>query len=561
MLRRLQLSLVLGVWAAAIPAAAQGSAAEFPEESSPPATAPAAPAPPAAEAEEEESTPEEPAGKSTVESVQVGTPTAAAPPTPEAKPDEKKTEGFETFVSGYFRAPMAIGISSRAHPAEPNAPTEAQYSYGPTRTVDSNYYSFAYTRLQEQDWVEVFVHAKKKHVEAAIGWMGYWFQSAGFRNPDAAWVPGLAYLTLDTDFDVGRLKPNVALTAGAWWPKFGYFEKYDTYTLGQYRQLGEQVRLAVPVSPDLKVTLVQGFGTGRDGSFNISSPAPYQSQVGLALLHYEHVQVTYKDLVDVGLHFNYQWTRDPHLHQQQRTNRSYSDAREAKFSTFGAEVNLKAPYAGRFWISPSYTRIRNGWALSDAGIEIMHSISGVGYAANYLGWDDDPNVTTGTGSSLNFGFLYENKLSEILSKPGGVTPEVTLNVFGLYIDAKNDLPANSLHPQDRLKEMKYGADVTAQIVDWLSVMLRWDEVNMDLDNSGYVFSAISPRLTLSSHFLSGESIYLQYSHYRYGENMTIAGVWPWGTTVIPGSTFTQGGPYTGHKPDMDVIRLQAQVKF
>ena len=487
-------------------------------------------------------------------------PAAAAPAPSEAKPQEK-TSGWETFASGYFRAPMAIGISDRADPGDNNGEPHTQYSYGPTRTVDANYYSFAYTRLQEQDWVELFVHAKKKHVEAVVGWMGYWFQSAGFRNGDAAWVPGVAYLTLDTDFDAGRLKPNVALTAGAWWPKFGYFEKYDTFTLGQYRQLGEQVRLKIPVNQDLTVTLVQGFGTGRDGSWNVNSPPPYQSQVGLDLLHYEHVQITYKDLIDAGLHFNYQWTRDPHLHQQERTGRSYSDAREAKFSTFGAEVNVKAPVAGRLWVSPSYTRIRNGWALGEAGIEVMHSISGVGYSANYLAWDDDPAVTNGTGSSLNFGFLYENKLSEVLGKPGEVKPEVTLNVFGLYIDAKNDLPAESQHPQDRLKEMKYGADVTAQFTDWMSVMLRWDEVNMDLDHSGYVFSAISPRLTLSSHFLSGESVYLQYSRYRYGENMTIAGTWPWGTTVIPGTVYTQGGPYTGHKPDMDVIRLQATVKF
>jgi hypothetical protein len=561
MLRRLQWSLVLGVWGAAIPVAAQESKAEFPEEQKPPA-ADAAPAPAAAAPEEEETAPEQPSGKSSVEgraSAEVGIP-AAAPARDDAKPEEKKA-GWETFVSGYFRAPMAIGISNRAHPSQANAPTEAQYSYGPNRTIDSNYYSFAYTRLQEQDWVELFVHAKKKHVEAVIGWMGYWLQSAGFRNPEAAWVPGMAYLTLDTDFDLGRLKPNIALTAGAWWPKFGYFEKYDTFTLGQYRQLGEQVRLKIPVSQDLTVTVVQGFGTGRDGNWNFGSPPPYQSQVGLDLLHYEHAQVTYKELIDVGLHFNYQWTRDPHLHQQERTARSYSDAREAKFSTFGAEVNLKAPYAGRFWVSPSYTRIRNGWALAEAGIEVMHSISGLGYATNYLAWDEEPTVTTGTGSSLNFGFLYENKLSDVLGKPGEVMPEVTLNLFGLYIDAKNDLPSNSPLPQDRLKEMKYGADVTAQVLDWMSVMLRWDEVNMDLDNPGYVFSAISPRLTVYSDFLSGESIYLQYSHYRYGENMTIAGRWPWRTTIIPGTSLTQGGPYTGHKPDMDVIRVQASVKF
>ena len=119
-------------------------------------------------------------------------------------------------------------------------------SYGPNRTIDANYYSFAYTRLQEQDWAEFFIHAKKKHVDAAVGWMGYWFQAVGFRNPDAAWVPGLAYLSLDTDFEVAGLKPNIAVTVGAWWPSFGYFEKYDTYTLGRFRQIGEQLQLTVP---------------------------------------------------------------------------------------------------------------------------------------------------------------------------------------------------------------------------------------------------------------------------------------------------------------------------
>ena len=38
--------------------------------------------------------------------------------------------------------------------------------------------------------------------------------------------------------------------------------------------------------------------------------------VGLDLVHYEHVRVAYKDVVDVGLHFNHQWTRDPNLTQR-----------------------------------------------------------------------------------------------------------------------------------------------------------------------------------------------------------------------------------------------------
>src|SRR5262245_59656004 len=216
MLRRLQAFLVLGVWLVAAGAAAQESTDEPASEDRPSAPASAAAAP-------EASTPKESAAKPEAEAASPpSSPKAAPPPTPEAKPGGE-SEGFRTFVSGYFRAPLAIGISPRPDPNDLNGPTHTQLSYGPNRTVDSSYYSFAYTRLQEQDWAEVFIHTKKKHVEAVVGWMGYWYQSAGFRNPDASWVPGMAYLTLDSDVGVGGLKPNVALTAGAWWPKFGYF--------------------------------------------------------------------------------------------------------------------------------------------------------------------------------------------------------------------------------------------------------------------------------------------------------------------------------------------------
>src|SRR5688572_14638869 len=74
----------------------------------------------------------------------------AAPATTEIQPPR----GWDTFVSGYFRAPLAIGISPRRSPDDPDGPTRTQLSYGPNRTVDANYFSFAYTRLSEQGWAE-----------------------------------------------------------------------------------------------------------------------------------------------------------------------------------------------------------------------------------------------------------------------------------------------------------------------------------------------------------------------------------------------------------------------
>jgi hypothetical protein len=510
-------------------------------------------------------------------SAQVGAVPAAPPPATEVKPVEEP-EGWHTFVTGYFRAPMALGISSRPGPdtivpgSTPptfTGPARTQISYGPNRTIDASYYSFAYTRLQEQDWAELFVHAKKKHVEAVVGMMGYWYQSSGFRNPDASWFPGMAYLTLDTDIKVAAgLKPNIAFTVGSWWPKFGDFEKYDTYTLGRFRQLGEQVKLTVPVNPDLTATVTHGLGTNRDGSFQYQiNPPIYGSTVGVDLIHYLNIEVAYKQYVDVGLHYNTQWTRDPNLTQQTTPGKSYADAAAAYLTTIGAEVTLSAPHAGRLWISPSYIHVRNGWALGNGGIEVMHSLGGAGIASNYMAWTNNPPDSTGTGSMLNLGFLYENSLTSILDKPrGSVMPDLTLNVFGLLANASLDLPSPYLPTgpvitQDRIKQFKYGADLTLQTLNWLGFMGRFDQVNYDLDHPGHLFSAITARVIFSSHLLSTESIYIQYSRYRYGDNMVLNQSWPWGTPLVAGSNILQGGPYSGQKPDMDVIKLQATVAF
>jgi hypothetical protein len=495
-----------------------------------------------------------------------GVPTQPPAPPPPPPPTRKWWEDWHTEISGYFRAPLALGISSRPNPDDQTGPSHNQVSYGPNRTIDAQYYSFAYTRLQEQDWAEVFIHEKHKHVDAAVGWMGYWYQSAGFRNPDAAWVPGLAYLKLDTDVNVGGITPNMALTMGAWWPHFGYFEKYDTYTLGRFRQLGIQGELTIPWS-DFAFVITGGFGTGRDGSFQYLAPPFYGATVGADLMGWFNVNFKWSNYVDASWHFNSMWTADPNLTQQSTMDpKSYTQAAAAHLSVTGFDVNLSAPFAGRLWFSPSIISVRNGWALG-AGTEVMHSLGGAGIASNYMAFTNSPSDSTGSGTMLNFGLLYENTLSTALGhSPGFMKPEVTLDLFGLATRADLNLPAGSTLPQNGLvnsaiKQFKYGADVTVQVLNWLGFMLRYDFVNLDTDKSGFVYSIITPRVVFSSHFLSGETIYLQYSRYTYGDKIVLNPLWPWNTSLVSGESVLQEGPYSGKRPDEDVVKLQATIAF
>jgi hypothetical protein len=95
-------------------------------------------------------------------------------------------------------------------------------------------------------------------------------------------------------------------------------------------------------------------------------------------------------------------------------------------------------------------------------------------------------------------------------------------------------------------------------------MLRFDFVNYDLDHPGFVFDSITGRAIIASHFLSSERIYFQYSRYKYGDKMTLAGSWPLtagGGPLVAGSNVLQEGPYAGMTPDENVVKIQAEVAF
>jgi hypothetical protein len=173
MLRNLQAFVVLGVWAVARIATAEEATEETPtteaESTVAEATPPDEPPPEAAtEPVESPRADEPPADASASAEMSVGgasatvdTNTAPASPADGAEPEaDEQSDDWDTFLSGYFRAPFAIGISPRPSPDDPDGAPVTQFANGPNRTVDANFYSFAYTRLQEQDWGEMFIHAK-----------------------------------------------------------------------------------------------------------------------------------------------------------------------------------------------------------------------------------------------------------------------------------------------------------------------------------------------------------------------------------------------------------------
>jgi hypothetical protein len=467
----------------------------------------------------------------------------------EASAEEAPKPSWDVSFSGYFRAPIMLGVSRRPDPEQPDGPRHLQLTYAPNRLLDADYNSFGYTRLEESDWAEVYVTAKRPHVEATVAFMGGWYGWAGYANPDAGWLPAQAWVDLNTDVALGPLKPHVDLKGGVFWQRWGMFDKYDTYLFGRFHQAGAAVEAHLPFANGAEARLVEGFGTNRNGAADAGT--------GLTLMHYTHLGVRYAKRFDVGVYYNTSWTRDPTLFvagdmmadsmeatvgpNGEPGGGDYADARAARMTVFGADVDLQLPRLGHGWVAASRIDVTNGWALPNI-VEVMHSPGGLGVAQNYLAWGEAGS--TGSGEVTNLAVLYESSLRGLAAEPEGSLPDLGLSVFGMLAHARRDLLPDAVLADD-LSQLKWGTDLTLKLYPWLAFMLRYDSVDLDTARSGQAFRVITPRVTFTSHALATENIWLQYSRYFYDDDV-----------ALPTSP---SQPYPN--PDKHVVKLQANLTF
>jgi len=443
---------------------------------------------------------------------------------------------------------MMLGLSNRADPVSSTGTKHWQITHAPNRLLDADYNSFAYTRLSEGDWAELYVTAKRPHVAATVGLMGRWYTWAGYEDGNAGWLPAQAWVELDSDVDVGALQPNVKLQVGVFWQRWGMFEKYDTYMFGRFHQAGGALEARLPLG-GFELRLQEGFGTNRNG-------AP-SAGTGLTLLHYTHVGLRHGKLFDAGLYHNTSWTRDPSLFvgsgavPEEETSvppgpdgepggGSYAAAREARVDVYGADLHLRVPHAGHSWLAASRIHVENGWALPGI-VEVLHSPGGSGLADNYLAYGSVGS--SGSGSLFSLGLLYENSLQGLAGFPEGRWPDLAFSLFGMLVNTRRELEPGA-EASAALDQLKWGSDLTLKLLPWLAFMLRYDNVDLDADAPGQAFRVVTPRITFTSHVLATESIWLQYSRYFY-DDLTLE------------TDATQ--PYA--RPDQHVIKLQANLSF
>lgn len=373
--------------------------------------------------------------------------------------------------------------------------------------VDNDYYlsGFAYTRLYEPDWSELFFSARKGNYKAEFGVFASLYSDYAKANLTNQLGVAQASVTATHFLDQDPLSVQV----GVFWDRFGYLEPYDTYIFGRTHQGGAKVRIDLPGGGHVQT----GLGIHE---------ADLQQNLGLTPV--AHLAGTYPvGPVEVGGYLLRTWTRD---------KRQLSPIQDGTMYVAGADARYKLPDArGTAYVALAYYDMTKVLYLAPA-LEVMHSTGGRGLTENFLGLD---------GSMDGTGHMY-TAAGDVTTK---IDDKTAIRGFGMvtWVRSPQVDVMNPVNNKDRRLYLKWGVEPSYRILPKLAVGLRYDRVILDMYDAEDSFHVVSPKISFPLD--TWGELYLMYSHYWYGDKVTLR----------PGQVPLET------KPDTDVFKLQAQVRW
>jgi hypothetical protein len=439
--------------------------------------------------------------------------------------DPKNPKAFRLAMHGYFRAPLRIGWRERTAPKADEAATDVRTPW----LVDDDYFrsGFLYTRNAESDWTEMYVMAGNQHVTATIAIEGTLFSDWARPIIDKQLGITKGWVTFWHTFDLpGMAKLRLQIKGGAFSDRYGWQPKYDTYLFGRTHQMGERVRADVDFRK-FTFSIAHGFGARLEA---------IESNQGLALLSHLRLGVSYNRAIEGSFYHLTSFTQD---------KRQLKEITDASVDVTGFEARVDTGALGRAVLDISSVSAKKGSFIAPA-IEVMHSAGGRGLEENYFGTEKS---NKGTGSLVNLGFQYDVNAAALLKKYAGTNmgnADVELSLFGMYTKVTSDQKdPDPLVNRDGRQLFKWGAELAAWPLSFLGASIRYDRVIYDIVDDPSAFRAISPRITLRTHWLGDALLFLQWSHYSYGERVFLR------PGQVPLETM----------PDKVLFKIQAQMNF
>ena len=426
---------------------------------------------------------------------------------------------------GYFRAPFRMSWKRR----ENTTADESKYNLRTPWLVDDDYYrsGFAYTPVNESDYTELFIEAGNKNVTATVALMGSLYSDSGQPLIDKQQGISQGYVTYRYATDAGGVPLRIRVKGGAFWDRFGYLPKYDTYIFGRTHQMGEQVKVDADVGK-FTFSALHGVGAHLEA---------LDANQGLSLLNYFRLGAAYDRFLEAGLYYLRTWTQD---------KRQLKELTDASMRVIGVDARLDTKGYGKLYLAGAILDADQATYLSPT-LEVLHSFGGRGITENYLGADKSDN---GTGTIKSFGFQYDLSFKQLFQTTLNENPfgrgDVQIAWFGLYsyvLSHQFDLDP-AINRNER-KMFKYGLDFTYWALHWLGAGVRYDRVVLNVDDDANTFRIFAPRVAVRTDWLEGGQIFLQWSRYSYNDRVRLR------PGQIPLETI----------PDDNVVKIQAQFAF
>lgn len=499
-----------------------------------------------------------------------GTQVATIPSAPAPLP-KRDESSWKFSYHGYLRAPMRLGVGKRVDSDLPPG-----YEISGSRTTfheatvpDDQALSFSATQHNPRSWAEGFFSFGNELATGTLGLGSYNLTEGGFNDVQANWGIMQAYVTLTPSlpWEGWRLWAK----AGAIVDKYGMPGRYDSgeydmYMFGRTHVLGETTHTEFDLTPAWTLYFEQGFGSHKP------DPSAWNT-ARYTMLHHEHLGLKKGRDLEFGLHYLMSWSQEEYRSSGQSASPVDLAPRNGlppgHYWIAGAEARAELGAFGYLYAAYSHAGADYAVTVSRA-IEALSTSGGgefdLGITSNYL---DSPNClkalnpnnpppaagapenwaplrprgcSDGNGAVNALGAQYEFSLTNFKQQISGgqrfwgAGQDLVLKLYTLvaFVDSaardttvvsKNvgptDSPStdfyNATKAGYKTTKLKYGADLTAQVVPWLSAGLRFDRVQPEQELPEETFMVLSPRISFKSQWVTHERLTIGYSRYMYAE--------------------------------------------
>jgi hypothetical protein len=382
--------------------------------------------------------------------------------------------------------------------------------------------SFAYTAVVPDPWVQLNFSTAYSSVTATVivaarsvsGASGY------FNPPDQLGIND-AFLTYRLPVSEA-LKFN--LNVGAFANTYGNMGEYD---LGRY---------GTPLIARVSGTGATGTGLLRLGDTTVALEAGFLGQlakapvgvepagwngfadanVGTSWVPHAHLVVGYQNLVQLGFHLLYAFTRD---------DRTAPAQPDGDITVLGLDARLTLGRFGHLYAGYAQTEAKSARAVSDV-LRVLNAPGGKGLMDEYFG-----ATSNGTGKLETLGAQYDFSLGNYLRYPGhfdGDGPDLIASLFTIFTRVDDEQG----HVTDKAK---YGAEVGYSLLSWLAVAGRYDRVLSDVGDDTQTLAVLTGRVILHSGWSSHDQVALQYSRWFCGSSTLVKDGYPpaYDPTIVP----------------------------